>query len=67
MAKDTKEPEVVVVEPKYEVAEIAQNAPRLFGYSVDIATAAFDVAHVKQATLAEARTIIKNFAERKVN
>ena len=53
-------------EQEYEAAEIAANAPRLFGYSIDIATAAFDVNHVERCTLSAAAKIIKEFAERKV-
>ncbi len=68
MAKDIKEPVAVAVEePVYEAAEMAANAPRLFGYSIDLATAAFDFNHIERATLSEAKTIVKNFAERKVN
>lgn len=55
------------VEDVYEASEIAQAAPRLFGYSVDIATAALDFNGIKRSTLAEAKKIIKDFAERKVN
>lgn len=64
---DKKVETPVVQEEEYDVAEIAANAPRLFGYSEDIATAAFDVNGIKRCTLAEARKIIKEFAERKVN
>ena len=56
-----------VQEEVYDVAEIAANAQRLFGYSVDLATAAFEYNGVKRSTLAEARKTIKDFAERKVN
>ena len=57
----------VVQEEEYDVSEIAANAPHLFGYSVDIATAAFEFNHIKRCTLAVARKTIKDFAERKVN
>ena len=53
-------------EQEYGAAEIAANAPRLFGYSIDIATAALDVNHVESCTLSVAAKIIKEFAERKV-
>ena len=55
------------MESEYEAAEIARNAMRLFGYSPDIATAALKTANVKACTVEKARTIIKAFAERKVN
>lgn len=68
MAKDKTEAVTAPVpqEPTYEVDEIAKNAPRLFGYSIDIATAAFDINNVKRCTLEEAKRLIKEFAERKV-
>ncbi len=50
----------------FDADDIAQNAPRLFGYSNDLATAALEVAGVKRCTLDEAKQIIKDFAERKV-
>ena len=50
----------------FDAREISQNALRLFGYSTDLATAAFEVSGVKRCTLEEARKIIKDFAERKV-
>lgn len=53
-------------EPIYEAAEIAANAPRLFGYGVDLAAAALDYAHIKRCTLDAARKTIREFAERKV-
>ncbi len=64
-----KKTETRAVEPEaiYDAAEIAQNAQRLFGYNVDLATAAFDFGGVKSCTLAEAQKIIKEFAERKVD
>lgn len=54
------------VEETYEAAEIAQNSPRLFGYSGDIAAAALDEAGLKSCTLNKAKEVIKAFAERKV-
>jgi hypothetical protein len=69
MAKDMK-PDVV---PKAEVAaefdakEIAANAPRLFGYSVDLAAAALEFNRIERCTLEQAQKAIKGFAERKVN
>lgn len=53
-------------EPVYDTSEIAANAQRLFGYSVDIARAAFDCGNVKRCSLNEAKHIIQSFAERKV-
>ena len=53
-------------EPTYEATEIAANAPRLFGYSIDIATAAFKVNGIERCTLTEAGKIIKEFAEKRV-
>ena len=50
----------------YEAAEIAANAPRLFGYSIDIATAAFKVNGTEKCSIAEAKRIIKDFAEKRV-
>lgn len=64
---DKKVEAPVVQEEEYDVAEIAANAPALFGYSVDIATAAFEYNGIKRCTLAVAKKIIKEFAERKVN
>lgn len=49
----------------YEAAEIAANAPSLFGYHTDIATAAFNVNGIKRCSLADARKIIKDFAEKR--
>ena len=70
MAKETKESTVVPTtaeEPVYEAVEIAANAQRLFGYSADIATAALDFNHVTRCSLEKAKTLIKDFAERKVD
>lgn len=53
-------------EPVYGAAEIAQNSKRLFGYGVDLATAALDFHKVNACTLEEAKRLIKEFAERKV-
>jgi len=50
----------------YEAKEIAANAPRLFGCSIDIATAAFKVSGTERATLTDAKKIIKDFAEKRV-
>lgn len=67
MAENKKVEAPVVQEEVYDAAEIAENAPHLFGYSVDIARAAFEFNGIKRCTLAEAKKIIKEFAERKVN
>lgn len=69
MAKETAKTTVarVAEEPVYAVAEIAANASRLFGYSVDLARAAFAFNKVERCSLEEAKKIIKEFAERKVN
>lgn len=61
-----KKNEVAVQEETYEAKEIAENAPRLFGYSVDIATAALKMAGIERCTLTEAKKIIKDFAEKRV-
>ena len=53
-------------EETYAVEEIAANAPRLFGYSIDIAAAAFEYNGIKRSTLKDAERTIKAFAERKV-
>lgn len=66
MAKEANTPKAVVDEPIYEAREIALNAPRLFGYSVDVATAALAYNKVKRCSLEKARKLIKEFAERKV-
>lgn len=57
---------IVAEESVYEAAEIAVNAPRLFGYSVDLATAALDYNKIERCTLEKAKKTIKEFAERKV-
>lgn len=73
MAKEVKTPAEAVAnvpaadESTFDVTEIAANAPHLFGYSVDMATAAFAVNHINRCTLEEARKTIQAFAERKVN
>lgn len=54
-------------ESAYSIPELAANAKRLFGVSTDVATAALRKCHVRSLTISEARTIIKSFAERKVN
>ncbi len=69
MAKEKEKPEAVETaaqESVFDAAEIAANARELFGYSIDLANAAFDVNHVERCTLNEAKRIIKAFAERKV-
>ena len=66
VAEGAHEPKVPVPEPKYTASEISANAQRLFGCSVDIATAALAFSSVSEATLTDAKRIIKGFAERKV-
>lgn len=68
MAKETTKTTAarVAEEPVYAAAEIAANAPRLFGYSVDLARAAFTFNKVERCSLEKAKKIIKDFAERKV-
>ena len=66
MAKEATTPKPVAAEPVYEAKEIAANAPRLFGYSVDIATAALTFNKLERCTLEKAKKLIKEFAERKV-
>ena len=63
---EKKAPTPAEQEQVFNAAEIAANAPRLFGHSIDIATAALDVKHVESCTLSVAAKIIKEFAERKV-
>lgn len=70
MAKEAKIQESVAVTPAesvYSAEELAQNAQALFGVHIDIATAALRLKGVKEATVAEAKAIVKVFAERKVN
>ena len=62
--KKTNAPDVQA--ETYEAAEIAANAPRLFGYSIDIATAALKVNGIERCTLAEAEKLIKDFAAKRV-
>ena len=64
--KPTNTQAVQEEEPTYEASEIAANAPRLFGYSADLATAAFKVTGTERCTLTAARKIIKDFAEKRV-
>lgn len=64
---DVKQAEKKVAAEVYEAKEIAANSPTLFGYHVDIATAALECAKIEKCTLEEAAKIIKAFAERKVN
>lgn len=52
--------------PVYDAAEIAANAPRLFGYNSDLATAALAYNKIARCSLNQAKQIIKDFAERKV-
>ena len=54
-------------EAVFEAKELAENSPRLFGYSCDLAAAAFELAGVKTCSRTEAQKTIKEFAERKVN
>lgn len=69
MAKETTKTTAARVEeePIYAAAEIATNAPHLFGYSVDLAKAALAFNKVECCSLEKAKKIIKEFAERKVN
>lgn len=68
MAKETAKVEATTkIAATYEAKEIAQNSPRLFGRSVDLATAALDYNGIERCTLDEAKKLINNFAERKVN
>ena len=65
--KKTSAPSAPVAQVEtYEAAEIAANAPRLFGCSIDIATAALKVNGTEKCSLAEAKKIIKDFAEKRV-
>lgn len=64
--RKTQEVQKQPVEETYEAAEIAQNSPRLFGYSIDLANAALEIAGLKSCTLTKAKEVIKAFAERKV-
>ena len=57
----------VAQKEEYDAAEIALNAEHLFGYSHDLSATALELAGVKRCTLEEAKRIIKDFAERKVN
>lgn len=66
MPEKKSETNAVVQEESFDVAEISANAERLFGYSPDIASAAFAFNGIKRSTLSEARKTIKQFAERKV-
>jgi hypothetical protein len=64
-----KKPEAVVEKAPvetFDAEEIAQNADHLFGYSHDLAATALELAGVKRCTLDDAKQIIKEFAERKV-
>lgn len=64
--KDVAQEPKPKTEDTYEASEIAKASPKLFGYSIDIATAALAVNGIKSCTVAEAKRIIKEFAERKV-
>lgn len=66
MAKEARSSRVAA-EAVYDVNEIAENAYRLFGYSVDLAKAAFRHSKLKCCSLDKAKKLIKEFAERKVN
>ena len=58
-------PNGVTKEPVYDASEIAANSKRLFGYGVDIATAALEYNGIQHCTINEAKRIIREFAERK--
>lgn len=64
-AKETVAP--VIAESTYAPEEIAAVAPERLGYSQDIALAALTLDGKPTYTLNGAKTVIKNFAERKVN
>ena len=61
------ETQAAAKEDVFDARELAENSPRLFGYSCDLAAAAFELAGVKTCSRTEAQKIIKEFAERKVN
>jgi len=63
---DVAAAEEVAVEV-FDAKEIAVNSPHLFGYSMDIAATALELAKIERCTLDEAAKTIKAFAERKVN
>lgn len=67
MAKEKAEPEAVQAAEVFDAKEIAENAPRLFGYSHDLTATALELAGIDRCTIAEAEKITKQFAERKVN
>lgn len=66
----TVQPVKAAPEPKpetmYDAAEIAANSVRLFGYHVDLARAALEYNRISRCSIATAKKIIKDFAERKV-
>lgn len=66
MAKEATTTKPVAAESVYEAKEIAANAPHLFGYSVDLATAALAYNKVERCTIEKAKKLVKEFAERKV-
>ncbi len=68
MSKETK-PDATpnTEEAVFDAGEIAANAPRLFGYSVDLAAAALGFNRIERCTLEQAKKAIKGFAERKVD
>lgn len=55
-----------VVEAVYPLKELLE-VPEILGASVDIIDAAFRVRGVTQATMTEAKKIVKDFKERKVH
>lgn len=59
-------PKTAAPEPEYDAAEFIANSRALFGYSTDIASAAFALNRVKRCTLTDAKRIVKTFAERKI-
>lgn len=65
-ANAAAQPTCEASEITYKASEIAANAQRLFGYSPDLARAAFAYNKVDRCTLEKARQLIRNFAERKV-
>lgn len=62
-----KEAAPAIAESAYTPEEIASVAEARLGYSQDIALAALTINGKRMYTLNEAKTIIKSFAERKVN
>ena len=52
--------------PEYTAAELAEASEKIFGVSPDITTAALRVAHIQATTIAEAKRIVKEFANKEV-